>query len=278
MDRIPFGVSRLDSIIGGGAPPGSLVLLAGEAGAGAREFLYTSATMMGLAHADPNTFDLHYGDISPRAAIPDEIHYISFTSNKTELRTEITYTITSELAEIASEEIEFRDLSTEYFQLSPIPREWYAGRRHSIADLSDRGDRRDVLEALGEYLNEHARGNLVLIDSLTDLLHVDDEQITWSDVTMLLAGLQKASRQWGGLIEILVNSESLTNVELGALMSNADGTLAFEWESGGNERARTMFVKEFRGVLPQIEAENIVRFETEIHEAGFDVSDVRKIR
>jgi archaellum biogenesis ATPase FlaH len=234
--------------------------------------------MMGLAHADPNTFDLHYGDVAPQAAIPDEIHYVSFTSGESELRSEIAYTITDELAEVASEKIEFRDLSTEYFQLSPIPREWYAGRRRSIADLSDRDDRRGVLEALGDYLNEHARGNLVLIDSLTDLLHVDDEQLTWSDVTMLLAGLQKASRQWGGLIEVLVNSESLTDVELGALMSNADGTLAFEWESGGNERARTMFVKEFRGVLPQIEEENIVRFETEVHEAGFDVSDVRKIR
>jgi hypothetical protein len=31
-------------------------------------------------------------------------------------------------------------------------------------------------------------------------------------------------------------------------------------------------------VLSQLEAENIVRFETEIHEGGFDVSDVRKIR
>lgn len=278
MDRIPFGVSRLDRIIGGGAPPGSLVLLAGEAGAGAREFLYTSATMNALAHADPDAFDLHYGDVAEGAAIPEEIHYVSFTAGEDELRTEITYTIADDLAEPATEAIDFRDLSTEYFQLSPIPRDWYAGERASLTELGSRGERRGILEALGDYLTEHAPGNLVLIDSLTDLLHVSSEQLDWSDVAMLLTGLGKASRQWGGLIQVLINTESLAPTRLGELMSSADGTLAFEWESGGNERARTMFVKEFRGVLPRIEEENIVTFETEIHEAGFDVSDVRKIR
>ena len=39
-----------------------------------------------------------------------------------------------------------------------------------------------------------------------------------------------------------------------------------------------MVVQEFRGVLPEIEAENIVRFETEIGDGGFDISDIRKIR
>ncbi|MFB6255936.1 MAG: HTR-like protein, partial [Haloplanus sp.] len=54
--------------------------------------------------------------------------------------------------------------------------------------------------------------------------------------------------------------------------------LVFEWESGGSERARTLVVKQFRGVLSRLEAENIIRFETEVHEGGFDVSGVRKIR
>jgi hypothetical protein len=61
-------------------------------------------------------------------------------------------------------------------------------------------------------------------------------------------------------------------------MDAASGTLVFEWESGGSKRARTMVVKEFRGVLSRLEDENVVRFETEIHESGFDISDVRKIR
>lgn len=278
MDRIPFGVSRLDAIVGGGAPRGSLVLLAGEVGAGAREFLYTSATMNGLARADRELFELHYGTEAASARIPEEIHYVSFTADENELRTEISYTIDAELVDAGLDAVEFRDLSSEYFQLSPIPRDWYARERRTITDLGARDGRRDVLEALGDYLTEHAPGNLVLLDSLSDLVTLAGDRHDWDDVPLLLKGIQKASRAWDGLILVLVNAESLTAERLGQLMGSADGTIAFEWESGGNERSRTMFVKDFRGVLSRIEAEDIVRFETEIHSGGFDVSDVRKIR
>jgi len=54
--------------------------------------------------------------------------------------------------------------------------------------------------------------------------------------------------------------------------------MLFEWASGGNERDRTMVIREFRGVLSALEAEDIVRFETDITGAGFDISNIRKIR
>ncbi|WP_158055944.1 RAD55 family ATPase [Halorussus halophilus] len=278
MDRIPFGVSRLDTIVGGGAPPGSVVLLAGEAGAGAREFCYTSATINGLAHADSEKFELHYGDVDERAAVPDEIHYVSFTASGDELSQEIEYTMDDELVEAGVETVQFEDLSQEYFQLSAIPREWYTRETQSITDLGHGSDRRGVLAALGEYLNEHATGNLVLLDSLTDLARAPNEQMSWSDVCMLVKGLQKASREWNGLILLLVNDDALTDQEMGSLTGAADGTINFRWETGGNERDRLMFVQEFRGVLSRLEAEDIIRFETEIHDGGFDISNVRKIR
>lgn len=278
MDRIPFGVSRLDSIIGGGAPPGSVVLLAGETGAGAREFLFTSAAINGLAHTDSDQFELHYGEVDDRAAVPEEIHYVSFTDSGDELRREIEYAMSDELVEAGVEAVTFEDLSQEYFQLSTIPREWYTRRTQTITDLGEGSERRGVLEALGEYFNRHAEGNLVLLDSLTDLARAPNEHLDWSDVTLLVKGLQKASRQWDGMILVLVNEDALTDVQMGSLMGAADGTIAFEWETGGSERDRVMFVREFRGVLSRLEAEDVIRFETEIHEGGFDISNVRKIR
>lgn len=278
MDRIPFGVSRLDDIIGGGAPPGSVVLLAGDAGAGAREFCYTSATINGLAHADEEQFQLHYGEVSEAAVVPEEVHYISFTASGSELRREIEFTMSAELVDAGAEAMEFADLSQEYFQLSAIPREWYTHKTQTITDLGKGTDRRGLLEALGEYLNTNAAGNLVLIDSLTDLARAPSEHLDWNEITLLVKGLQKASRAWDGLILVLVSQEALTAEEMGSLMGAADGTLAFEWETGGNERDRIMFVREFRGVLPRLEEEDIIRFETEIHDGGFDISNVRKIR
>jgi KaiC/GvpD/RAD55 family RecA-like ATPase len=278
MHSIPFGVPRLDSILGGGAPPGNVVLLAGESGAGAREFLYTSVTMNALAKADEDLFDLHYGTLDDDASPPPAIHYVSFTAGEPYLRREMRYTMDDDLVDAAIDNIEFHDLSAEYFQLSPIPREWYLGRPTELGDLGHRHNRESVLGALGSTLSEHARENLVVIDSLTDLVASRSDEVTWSDIAMVMKGLEKASYRWGGLILVLVSTEALSETELGILKGATDGTLLFRWETGGSKRARTMVVQEFRGVLSQLERENIVRFETEINESGLDVSDVRKIR
>ena len=278
MSSVPFGVARFDSLIDGGAPPGSVVLLAGEAGAGAREFLYTSAAINALARTDEELFDLYYGDTRGDAAVPPEVHYLSFTAGEAALTREMRYTMADEIVDAAVDGIEFRDLSPEFFQLSPIPREWYEGETTTITELGDRDRHDDVLTALGDYLTEHAAGNLVCIDSVTDLVSVVSDDLEWSDIAMVMKGLKKAAYRWQGLLLVLVNEDSLTEQEFGTLMDAAGGTLQFAWETGGSKRAQTMFVREFRGVLSRLEAENIVRFETEVHDGGFDISDVRKIR
>lgn len=278
MSSVPFGVARLDSILDGGAPPGSVVLLAGESGAGAREFLYTSAAMNALGRTDEELFDLYYGDLPGDGAVPPEVHYLSFTAGENALTREMEYTLAEEVVDAAVEGIEFRDLSPEFFQLSPVPREWYEGETTTIADLGDRGRYDDVLTAFGDYLTDHAAGNVVCIDSVTDLVSAASDDMEWSDIAMVMKGLKKAATRWQGLILVLVNADALSDREFGTLMDAAGGTLQFTWESGGSKRARTMFVREFRGVLSRLEAENIVRFETEVHDGGFDISDVRKIR
>jgi len=278
MDRLPTGISRFDSMIGGGAPAGSVVLLASEGGAGGREFLYTSAVMNALARADEDQFDLYYGGLDDAASLPAEIHYVSFTADRSELVEEMRFALDPDLLAAAGDAIEFADLSTEFFGPSPIPTEWYAGRTRELTSLGDDHDQRGVLEALGTYLTEHASDNVVLLDSLSDLLDVSDDRIEWTDVSLMMRGLKKASARWGGLVLVLVNQDPLADRELGSLMDSTDGTLLFEWESGGSERSRTLVVRQFRGVLSRLEAENIVQFETEISEGGFDISDVRKIR
>ncbi|MFB6197914.1 MAG: RAD55 family ATPase, partial [Halobacteriaceae archaeon] len=279
MARIPFGVSRLDRRIGGGAPTGSVVLLAGEAGAGARELLYTSAIINGLSHADEDLFDLHYGDLIANAKRPEEIHYVSFTGGRENLREEMGYTMDEEIVESGLDAVQFADLSSQFFQLSPVPRAWYSGSYGNITDLGKREERRTVIEALADHLDQHASNSLFCIDSLTDLISVrDEEDLSFQDIVYTLKVLRKASHRWEGLLLVHVSLESVRDIRLGDLMAAGDGTLICRWEEGGNELARTLMVREFRGVLSQLEEEDIVRFETEIHEAGFDISDVRKIR
>lgn len=281
MERVPFGISRLDNTIGGGAPRGSVVLLSGEAGAGAREFMFTSAVMNGLALNGDSKFDLHYGDLAEKASLPNEIHYLSFTNGEDQLRNEIGMTMDNDIARGGLDATEFKSLSKNYFHVSPVPRGWYAEGTDDITSLRKRHeDRKGLLSALGDTLNERAEGNLIIIDSLSDLVSTVDEEegLSWADVSYLVKGLEKASYQWGGLILLHVNHETLTSTQLGQLIDACSGSLRFEWETGGSTRARTLVVKNFRGVLSQIEADNIVKFETDLGDAGFDISDVRKIR
>ena len=277
MKNHPFGISRLDSLLEGGAPQGSVVLLSGEAGAGAREFAYTCTAMNALAHTNNDLFDLHYGELPQGAALPPEIHYLSFTSGRKVLEQELRYTLSNDIVDSAMEHVQYEDLSAQYFQSSRIPQDWYLGRTTELSDLSG-GSRKKVLSSLGDYLTVHASGNLIILDSITDLLGALGDNLEWSDITMLLRGLKRAATQWGGLILVLANEETLTSTQLGQLSDAASGTLAFSWETGGSKRARVMVVRQFRGVLSRLEQEDIVQFEAEIHDGGYDLSNVRKIR
>ena len=278
MDRIPFGVRQLDTIINGGAPRGSVVLLSGEAGAGSREFMHTSAVMNGLATGDPELYDLHYGDLAADAVQPDEVHYLSFTADEAALRREMLMEMDDDIVDAGLDSVHFHDMSERYFHPTPVPRNWYSEATRTIQDLRNDGERKDFLTALGETLSAIAPGNLLIIDSLTDLVSAAGETLEWADIFVLMKGLQKASYEWDGLVLLPINHDTLTAQRLGQLSDAATGTMRFSWESGGSTRARTLVVKQFRGVLSQIEAENIVRFETELGDAGFDISDVRKIR
>ncbi len=278
MDDIPFGISRLDSLLDGGAPPGSVVLLSGEAGAGAREFAYTSAAMNALAQTGDDLFDLHYGELPEGAVLPPEVHYLSFTASKAALEQEFRFTLSDDIVDTVIEQINYLDLSVEYFQSSRIPQDWYLGRTTELSDLSGGGNRKKVLGVLGDYLTEHASGNLIVFDSITDLLSALGDDLEWQDIPMLIRGLKRAAEQWGGLILILASEETLEPTKLGQLSDAASGTIDFSWETGGSKRARVMVVQQFRGVLSRLEDEDIVQFEGEIHEGGYDLSNVRKIR
>jgi len=278
MDRIPFGVKQLDSIINGGAPAGSVVLLSGEAGAGSREFMHTSAVINGMAETDAELFDLYYGDLPAGATHPKSVHYLSFTANEAQLAAEMRLAMDDEVLDAGLAGIEFHDLSERYYHMSPVPREWYAARTPTITDLRARHEREDLLSALGARLSQIAPDNLVVIDSLSDLVSAMGEDIEWADIAFLVSGIQKAAHEWGGLILLHLNHETVSDARGGQLSEAAHGTMEFSWESGGSTRARTLVVKQFRGVLSQIEDENIVQFETELGDAGFDISDVRKIR
>jgi hypothetical protein len=278
MTRLPFGVARLDTLLDGGAPPGSIVLLAGEPGAGARAFLYTAAVRNALAMADPDQFELAYGRLPDAATIPEEVHLVSFTASEPATRAELRTMFEPAIVEAGLETITVTDFAGSYFDRTPVPDTWYPERVPDSNNRSKRAVNRGPLRALTDYLQAEAAGNLIGVDALSDLGELRDGQLGWNQLAIVLKGLRRAAEEWGGLILFLLNKTGVPPAALGQLMGAVDGTFEFDWAAGGHELDRTMALKAFRGVLPTIDDDELVRFETEIQGTGFQLSEVRKIR
>ncbi|MFB6360860.1 MAG: RAD55 family ATPase [Halobacteriales archaeon] len=276
MARLPFGVRRLDALCGGGAPAGSLVMVAGEPGAGARAFLSTTVLVNGLARTDPQRFELTYGELADGATEPEEIHYVTLTAGRASLEREWREAFDQAMVTAGLKAVSVADLSAQYFAGIDLQIRGDTEKIGYLPEEQPAGDR-VLLDTLTEYLEAHGPAGLIAVDSLTDLGTLPEEQSTWREIAVLLRAIRRAADDWGGLVLLLVDPATVSARTLAQLRSAVHGTLRFEWATGGYEMDRTLVIEQFRGVLPTIDAEDLVRFETRIDEDGFTLSDVRKI-
>ncbi len=270
--KISTGIDSIDLVMKGGFPPGSFVLLLGEVGAGSTEFAFTSAIMLSLL----KTKTPAAAEKGPGISIPDSVSYISLTRSKADILKEISLSFAPEYYEAIKENLIIEDFSKDYFKSSlvSIPEE-----KVTFESLRELGSERSLLTSLMSFLTENAPNNLVIIDSLTDLMRMYTGMMKWQDLISFLKGMQRASKVWDGLIYALLTTNIFETGRQEEIADCADGVLTFEWnESGAAQRQRTMYVKKFRGLLPQLEADNIAKFETKITPtAGFEVSNIQMI-
>lgn len=276
LSRIPTGIDSLDYILQGGLPSGSLVLLLGELGAGDFEFAITSCVRL-LSDQKEN---------DPTTLLPDKVIYISFTRSENDIMKEIAFSFPDfyELLQkkIHEQRFEFKDFSDSYFAGSFIPASWLSSSEvlPSIESLKWNEEKRNLMDALIGYLDKNAQNRLIIIDSLTAMAQYCLERIDWSDLILFLRGLQRVSKKWDGLIYAIFNEGIFENKEQEEIMECMDGVFVFDWEKlGPTQRNRIMYLKKFRGLLPGVEHENIVNFETQITpQKGFEVSNIKRVR
>ncbi len=276
LSRIPTGIISLDQILQGGIPSGSLVLLLGELGAGDFEFAITSCvrSLMGQEKGDT------------KVSLPDKIIYISFIRSENDIMKEIAFSFPDFykilLKNMQEHRFQFKDFSDSYFAGSFIPAAWLSGSEaaSSIESLKWDDEKRNLIDALINYLDNNAKDSLIIIDSLTALARYCLERIDWSDLILFLRGLQRASKNWDGLIYAILNKGIFEDREQEEIMECMDGVLVYDWEKiGPAQRNRIMYLKKFRGLLAGVEQENIVNFETQISpQKGFEVSNIKRVR
>jgi len=266
--RIPTGVSDFDTMIQGGFPAGSVILLIGDIGAGQREFAYTSASKLAMVKDNPEMFDFLLGYACKKEELPENIFYISFSKSAEDIIREVKSAFNESFYKALESQMKFRDFSRTYFRNSIVPVKWSGDG----SSLFSSGKTTPLLESLVNFLDENAENSLVIVDSLTDL--VISKQVDIIELATLLRGMQRQSKKWGGIIYLLMTKDIVDSEKEILLKDSVDGVLVFEWTHTyrSSSRRRHMYVEEFTSLLPHLEAERIARFNTEINTtSGFVV-------
>ncbi|MCX9085454.1 MAG: hypothetical protein OIN87_11735 [Candidatus Methanoperedens sp.] len=268
--RNPTGINSLDQVLKGGLPSGSLVLLLGEVGSGDFEFVISSFARL-----------LSMKGRESKVKLPEKVCYISFTRGKEDVLKEVAFSF-PQFYTMIRDRLEFKDFSKAYFSRSFIPVNWYSSTNEELTFQSLKLDEQEknLMAELIDYLDKNAKGSIVLIDSLTVLAQYCLARMEWKDMIIFLRGLQKASKQWGGIVYAILSEGIFETEKQEEIQECMDGVMTFEWDHQGNsKRQRIMYMKKFRGLLPVLDEDNIVNFEIQISsQRGFEVSNIKRVR
>jgi len=279
LNIIPTGITSFDPIIMGGFPAGSLVLMIADAGAGNTEFAYTSAANLFWLKND----QARYNSISNQLQgylvkegnlkIPDSICYISLAHSKDDIFKELRYAFPPDFIKYWNgKSFFFKDFSS-FSALTPTME--YEKDWTSTKGLKGDG-KLSLLRELISTLEFQAPNSLVIIDSLNRLIKACGFE--WNDCLSFLEDLQKKSKKWDGLVYLLMGKGIIENPKEEEIMDIADGVMAFKWKEDGFVNQQTMQIIKFRGLMPRMAKENIVRFDISVTNIdGFAVTNVKRI-
>ncbi|MFH0816959.1 MAG: RAD55 family ATPase [Methanobacteriota archaeon] len=267
VKRVPTGVSDFDSIIKGGLPGGSVVLLLGDVGAGQNEFVYTSLFKIATVQGRPEYMHHYLGSYCDYASLPEKLCYITFVRPKEDILREVATSFDYTYYEGLKDKLVFKDFSANYFRQSIVPASW-TNTGDNGGSLFESPEKEDVLNALVKFLDENARNALVVIDSLTDL--VISKTVDTRDLITVLRGMQRAAKRWGGIVYLLLTKDILDPKEQQMIVDSVDGVIVFEWQryTKGSGRQRYMYIEKFMTVLPHVERDRIARFPTMVSAKG----------
>ncbi|MFA5414265.1 MAG: hypothetical protein WC295_02125 [Methanoregula sp.] len=267
--RMPTGISTLDPILDGGVPPGSMILLLGELGAGNFEFVHSSIVNLSIVTK---------GVVPPGIILPKKIRYVTFTRMKEDVLHEIIQSFRADgLAEFIST-IQFDDLSEFYFDRSIVPDGWYS-HSDTLTRLQKRSDRESIFLRLSKVFNTAEPDSIIILDSITDIATQTNIPNLWSDLTGILRGIQRLTKQRNITTYLLLSKGILDSVRERELADIADAVILFKWEeSSSARRQRVMYFEKFRGVMPHLEEHDLVKFAVRISATGgFEVSNIRVV-
>ncbi|HLY76301.1 MAG TPA: hypothetical protein VKT21_00260 [Thermoplasmata archaeon] len=260
--RIPTGVGDFDSIAGG-IPLGSVVLLTGDAGAGHQEFALTSATHLMFSYDAERLHRFYLGTVKGNFVYPTGVVYVSLTRSREQVVREVEISFEPTHHESFVRHLVFHDLSSIYFSDTVVPRTWAQTSAPLLTQLAGPAPATggsDPLEAVVRAVEQDGNGNVVIVDSLTDLLvrrNLDTESIL-----TLVKGLRRRAKDWGGIVYLLLSRGVAPAATEQALADSVDGVFSFTWSTHPlrSTRQRTLLIEKFMPVLSHVPHEHQGRF------------------
>ena len=283
-DRYSTGVVTFDSVLKGGVPVGSLILMLTDEGAGALEFAFTSAAKLSLVKDKPDMKQFTFGDFYSHMQFPERVTYVSISRAHQDVLLEIYASFDPSLAESFERHVRFMDFSSAYFKGSRVPSHWI----ERPDDLSGKGDKviykvhASDVDRKGTFLidvvEDSAKGGIVYIDSLTDL--IINHRLDNKEMMMILKGLRRVLHNWKGIVFFILHKGVFPPMEEAQFRDCFDAVMNFEWVKSprSSKRQRYMHFEKFGSVMPQLDREDIVRFATEVsYASGFVVVNTERI-
>lgn len=266
--RVPTGVPDFDYLTGG-VPAGSVILLVGEAGAGYQEFALTSAVHLMLHYDDPDLHRFYLGSARGPFVYPAGVAYLSTSRSKEQVVDEMRGSFSATYPDVLLRHLSFYDLSPTYFRDTVVPSAWASlGGSLLAAAAGPSRSAEGPLRALADALDASGPNNLLVVDSLTDLLV--REGIGTNDVLTMLKGLRRRAKGWGGVVYLLLSEGVAPASVEHAVADSVDGVLQFRWTTSPNSshRTRSMLIPKFMPVLARLPAEYHGRFVIRVNSAN----------
>ena len=258
--RVPTGVPDFDYLTGG-LPAGSVVLLFGTAGAGHQEFALTSAVHLMGRFDEPRLHPVYLGTAKGPFAYPESVAYLSTSRSRDQILDEIRSAFDGSYPAVLERHLRVQDLSPAYFADTLVPASWSAlpNRLLSGAPLVN-VPVDGPLRAVADAIDGVAPNQLVIVDSLTDLLVRRGVEAT--DLLALLKGLRRHAKEWGGLVYLVLTEGVAPPAVEQAVLDSVDGVLHFSWiaSPSHSHRQRAMLIEKFLPVLARLPAEYLGRF------------------
>lgn len=266
--RIPTGVPDFDYLTGG-IPTGSVVLLFGAAGSGHQEFALTSAVHLMLRYDEPRLHRFYLGSAKGPFVYPDGVVYVSTSRSREQVLAEVEGAFEGTYPRVLAKHLTFHDLSPTYFADTVVPASWSAVPKLLLSPSpSHTAPDSGPVRALADAIDADGGRNLVIVDSLTDLLV--RRGVEPQDLLTLVKGLRRRAKGWGGVVYLLLAEGVATPAVEQAIIDSVDGVLHFSWTSNPahSHRQRTMLIEKFMSVLARLPAEHQGRFVIRVNAAN----------